>query len=179
MKKINIIISLLIITLILVSCNSNSDSNFNEKNINTNKLADDKVIDDRTSEEDIVDQILINNDGSNTTLEELRVKEVKSDGSKMLDYRFSEYGFPTKDGFKRGPDHYFGEDEDVYHIMYIKRSLDNPEVGTEFDFYIDKDTYLIRYQNGFISDMRYTTILENYSVDNEYHDEFFSIEDFQ
>lgn len=81
-----------------------------------------------------------------------------------------------KDGFKRGPDHYFGEDEDVYHIMYIKKNSDSHENGIEFDFYIDKETYLIRYQNGFMYEMKYTSTLENYSVDNEYPDDFFKIE---
>ena len=52
-----------------------------------------------------------------------------------------------KDGFKRGHAHYFDEDEDVYHIMYINKNLDNPENATEFNFYINKDTYLIRFSS--------------------------------
>lgn len=81
-----------------------------------------------------------------------------------------------KDGFKSDADYYFGEDENVYHIMYINKNLDNPENGIELEFYIDKETYLIRYQDGFISDMKFTSTLENYSEDNQYDEGFFTIE---
>ncbi|MCF6462203.1 hypothetical protein [Clostridium sp. Cult1] len=339
-QKLNIIIFLLIIPLVLVSCSSNSSNN--SLNVD-NDLTDDEVIGNKINEEDIVGQILINNDGSNTTLEELSIKEVRSDGTRILDGRFSEYGYPDKedfdgvsvkeiiektleqanrtdnysvhfsgyqelpmgtdqfdiyydqdesgrfrvthetreyltresdfamtvfngekytcllpeyfrgdelnlpsglsgsevfeilknqymygmdtnsgiaegtnleelvhqypriavpalnesisfleifsesdmgsfirfkDGFKRGHAHYFDEDEDVYHIMYINKNLDNPENATEFNFYINKDTYLIRFQQGSMGELQYTSTLESYSTDNEYSDEFFSLEDF-
>ena len=95
-QKLNIIIFLLIIPLVLVSCSSNSSNN--SLNVD-NDLTDDEVIGNKINEEDIVGQILINNDGSNTTLEELSIKEVRSYGTRILDGRFSEYGYPDKEDF--------------------------------------------------------------------------------
>lgn len=83
-----------------------------------------------------------------------------------------------KDGFKSPYNHDF-DDDNVYHIMYIKRNLDNPDYETNFQFYIDKDTNLIRFQQGTMSgQLKYSSILEYYTEENEYTDEFFLLEGF-
>ncbi|OZV13495.1 hypothetical protein CIW83_02820 [Tissierella sp. P1] len=331
-KRLGFIIILSVIMLTLVSCSSNPD--------NSSLSANNDLVDTKVAEKDITSKILINNDGSDTTLDELSVIRIDSNGMRVRDGRFSEYGFPEnrdfdgisvreviekaleqtkrtnnfsahfegvyelsigtdyfniyhnqdekgrfrtvyevkdyktrdveigttvfdgekykcilpsysdnggpnlpaglsgaevfeilknqningrsqiiegidleelieeypdivepairdsvsfleifaesesgsfirfKDGFKRPYNNDF-DDDNVYHIMYIKRNTDNPDNQTKFEFYIDKDTNLIRFQQGTMSgQLNYSATLKYYSEDNEYTDEFFLLEDF-